>query len=67
MRVTVNGEPRDVPEGATVGDVLGLLGVPAGAAAATEVNKTVIPRAERAATRLKDGDRLEIVTLVGGG
>jgi sulfur carrier protein len=34
---------------------------------AVEVNLEVVPRAQHAQTRLRDGDRLEVVTLVGGG
>ena len=34
---------------------------------AVEVNKTLIPFKERATTTIKDGDTIEIVSLVGGG
>ncbi|MEM9380522.1 MAG: sulfur carrier protein ThiS [Planctomycetota bacterium] len=34
---------------------------------AVEVNRAIVPRAEHPATRLRDGDRVEIVTMVGGG
>jgi len=34
---------------------------------AVEVNLELVPRARHAEHRLADGDRLEIVTLVGGG
>jgi sulfur carrier protein len=34
---------------------------------AVELNLDVVPRAKHAETLLRDGDRLEIVTLVGGG
>lgn len=34
---------------------------------AVEVNEEVVPRELHATTALKDGDRVEIVTLVGGG
>jgi len=34
---------------------------------AVEVNKGLVHRGEHAATALKDGDAVEIVTLVGGG
>jgi sulfur carrier protein len=42
---------------------LGLAGRPL----AVEVNEEVVPRARLADCMLKAGDRLEIVTLVGGG
>ena len=34
---------------------------------AVELNRRVVPRADHATTRLADGDRVEVVTLVGGG
>jgi sulfur carrier protein len=38
-----------------------------GSPCAVEVNARLVRRAERAATTLSDGDRVEVVTLVGGG
>jgi len=64
--ITVNGEPFGAPPGATAHDVVAALGL-AGRPLAVEVNESVVPRARLAACMLKDGDRLEIVTLVGGG
>lgn len=66
MTIHVNGEPREVAEGATVAELLELLDVRM-SGVAVERNLTVIPRAEHATTPLAEGDRLEIVTLVGGG
>ena len=34
---------------------------------AVEVNEEVVPREQHATTELREGDRVEIVTLVGGG
>lgn len=66
MRITLNGESRDVPDGATVADILRAIG--AGAIpAAVERNGEIVPRSVHATTPLADGDRLEIVTMVGGG
>jgi sulfur carrier protein len=66
MEITVNGETREVPENCTVEALIDDLGL-AKAICAAEVNKTVVPRAERGARVLAAGDRVEIVTLVGGG
>ncbi len=66
MQVVVNGEARDVPEGTTVAALLALVGAPA-AGVAVEVNQSVVRRAEHAARALAPGDRVEVVTLVGGG
>jgi len=65
IAITVNGEGRSVAAGTTVAaliDVLGLAG-----RVAVERNREVVPRAHHATTVLGDGDRLEIVTFVGGG
>ncbi|MHC4917517.1 MAG: sulfur carrier protein ThiS [Planctomycetota bacterium] len=66
MKIQVNGEGMDVAEGATVADLVGQLGL-AGKSVAVERNLEIVPRARHAETPLSDGDRLEIVTLVGGG
>ena len=68
MRVTVtlNGEPRELPAGATIAQaVAALTAAPSGVAAA--VNGDVVPRGSWAATRLRDGDQVEVVTAVQGG
>lgn len=66
MNVVVNGEPRDVPSGTTVEALLRELGL-AGRPVAVERNTEIVPRSAHAATPLADGDRVEIVTMVGGG
>ncbi len=66
ITVIVNGESRAVPTGSTAGDLVEALGL-AGRPLAVEVNEEVVPRARLADCRLQPGDRLELVTLVGGG
>jgi len=66
MRITVNGETREVPGGTTVATLVESLGVPR-QATAVEVNRELVPRSQHAARPLADGDAVEIVTLVGGG
>jgi thiamine biosynthesis protein ThiS len=66
MKVFVNGEPRDVADGATVEALLAALGVDR-RRIAVEKNREIVPRAEHATTPLVAGDRVEIVTMVGGG
>ncbi len=66
MRITVNGETHEIPDGSTVADLIERLGL-SGAICAAEVNRNVVPRDRRAETRLCEGDSVEIVTLVGGG
>jgi sulfur carrier protein len=66
LKIKVNGEPRETPDGATVAALIQQLGVPV-RATAVEVNGRLVPRSQHAAHALADGDAVEIVTLVGGG
>ena len=66
MTIQVNGQPRDIDAGATVAKLLGELGVTQ-PHVAVELNLEVVPRASHDQTILREGDRLEVVTLVGGG
>jgi len=66
LTVVFNGQKREVPPGATVLDLLKTLEIGPGPVA-VEVNATVVRRARHAEHRLAAGDRIEIVTLVGGG
>ncbi len=66
MEVVVNGQMRDVPEGTTVSGLLEHLKI-APERVVVELNLTVLKRAQCPATRLKDGDHVEIVQFVGGG
>ena len=66
MRLCINGEERETPALASVGELAGWLHLPA-FGSAVELNGQVIRRSEHPATPLKEGDRLEVVRLVGGG
>lgn len=66
MNVQINGEAREIPAGSTVATLLGTLGVTQ-PHVAVELNLEVVPRTRHGETILCDGDRLEVVTLVGGG
>ena len=66
MKLHLNGEWREAPELATLADLAVWLELPA-FGSAIELNGEVIRRADHATTPLKDGDRLEVVRLVGGG
>ena len=66
LRIHVNGETRSIDDGSTVVDLLRTLGLGSDGVA-VEVNLTILPRASHADTRLEDGDRIEVVTFVGGG
>jgi sulfur carrier protein len=65
--ITLNGTPHD-RDGATIAELLGDLGVEAGArGVAVAVNGEVVPRAEWAARRVAVGDRVEAVSAMQGG
>lgn len=66
MQIQLNGKSREITEGSTVADLLAELDLDA-RALAVERNLELAPRTEHAKTQLAEGDRIEIVTLVGGG
>ena len=66
MRVFVNGEPREVQDGATVAHVLDLVKAPR-QGVAVEVNQAIVRRVDLPARCLAADDRVEVVGLVGGG
>jgi sulfur carrier protein len=66
MTVTVNGEPRELPDGLVLADLVAeLTESPKGVAAA--VNGEVVPRRAWPATTLAGGEVVEVVTAVQGG
>ncbi|NOY41821.1 MAG: sulfur carrier protein ThiS [Planctomycetes bacterium] len=66
MLVQVNGEDRELVEGATIAQLLEQLELDP-RTLAVERNLQLVPRAKHAEAILAEGDRLEVVTLVGGG
>ena len=66
MNLVINGQLRETPELATVADLAQWLELPAWGSA-IELNGLVVRRADHAAHDLHDGDRIEVVRLVGGG
>ena len=66
MQIVVNGLSRQVSEGLSVAELVRLLKLEP-RRVAVERNKQLVPRARHGQTVLCEQDRLEIVTLVGGG
>ncbi len=66
MTVTVNGAPRDLPDGTTLPDLLRDMGLGTGWVV-VERNGVALLRSETERTTLEDGDVLEIVRAVAGG
>jgi thiamine biosynthesis protein ThiS len=65
IRVTVNGEAREIAAGTTVGGLIALLG--AKGRVAVELNRDVVERRRHEEVVLAAGDQVEIVAFVGGG
>jgi sulfur carrier protein len=66
MRITVNGEPRDLPEGCSLEGLLRELGLPP-QAQATALNGEFVPRTSRADQPLRDGDAVTCFEPIVGG
>jgi sulfur carrier protein len=66
VQVRLNGEPRELPDGATLDQAVAVL-TTAAAGVAAAVNGDVVPRGSWTGTRLGDGDQVEVVTAVQGG
>jgi thiamine biosynthesis protein ThiS len=66
IRIELNGQPATVSTGTTVADLVART-LPNARAYAVEVNRAVLSRRDHATREVRDGDRIEIVTLVGGG
>lgn len=66
MKLRINGEDHEIPEGWTVADLLAQR-APKPPMAAVQRNEWVVPRATYGSTRLEEGDVIEIVSFVGGG
>lgn len=66
MTVVVNGKEQELPAGTSVRALIEQMGLGKQACAA-EVNRQLVPRREQDARELQDGDKVELVSLVGGG
>jgi len=66
MRLSVNGEEREIEAGATIEKLLEHLGLSA-RRVAVEVNREVVTRDAWPCTELRERDSVEIVQFVGGG
>lgn len=66
MRVVVNGQEREMAPGTTVAGLVEEFRFKP-EHIAIEINCDLVPRKTYSGTLLRDGDHVEIVTLVGGG
>ena len=66
LQIQVNGQPRDCRSGSTVGDLLRELEIKT-ERVAVELNLEILDRKDFELRNLKQGDRLEILSFIGGG
>lgn len=66
VTIVFNGNEEEVEESTTVLDLVERSGVEP-RYCAVEVNLEIVPRSHYASHQVQQGDRIEIVTLVGGG
>ena len=66
MKLLLNGEERHIADIVSIADLVSALGLDA-RKVAVERNLEIAPRSTYADVRLADGDRIEIVTFIGGG
>lgn len=66
MRITINGKEKTTDIGTTVAELLGRMEL-APVRVAVEINQDLVPRKTFDERIVQDGDRIEVVTFVGGG
>jgi thiamine biosynthesis protein ThiS len=66
IEITVNGDPRQVPQGQTLLELVESLGLDPGRVA-VEFNRGIVKQPQWSATVLQQGSEVEIVQFVGGG
>ncbi len=66
MQITLNGDPREVPDDSMLSDLIATLDI-GNRRFAVEVNAALVPRSEHATHPLRADDQIEIVQAIGGG
>lgn len=66
MKITLNGERKEVPAGLTVDGLLRHLSIEPGRVA-VELNLHIVRKAAYAETAVNEGDSVEVVQFMGGG
>ena len=66
MNVILNGEKKEIPSDITVFGLLEFLNIQH-QRVAVELNMEIVKKDKYAATAIKDGDSLEVVSFMGGG
>lgn len=66
LLLQINGKPREIAAECNIEQLVAMLQLE-GKRFAIELNGEIVPKSRHAATRLNNGDRLEVVVAVGGG
>lgn len=66
MEINVNGETRQISTGSTISELIAHMDL-ADKRVAVEVNQQIVPRSQYSDHQVSAGDRVEIVTAIGGG
>lgn len=67
MKILVNGDERELPDGATVAELVEQSGVETGRGVAVAVDAEVVPRSAWRQTQLCEGQRVELLAAIQGG
>lgn len=66
LNITVNGTPTQIERAMPIDELLRTVEVPKNYLA-VEVNEEVVAKEDHSEVIVRDGDQIEVVTLVGGG
>jgi len=66
IEITVNGEPRQIPDGLSVAEFLAHIGIVADRVA-VELNRAIVRKPEWSSTMVPPDAHIEVVQFVGGG
>jgi thiamine biosynthesis protein ThiS len=66
MKISINGKETETVAGTSVQALMDILSIKLDSAA-VELNQEIVTRDKRASTTLKDGDKLEVIRIIGGG
>jgi sulfur carrier protein len=66
IEITVNGERKSLPAGASVSDLIAEMGLNP-QLVAVEIDRELVRKAQHPVRRLSEGAHVEIVEFVGGG
>jgi sulfur carrier protein len=65
--ITINGERRELGDGATIEVAVRAAGAPDGRGVAVALDGEVVPRGEWATTEIREGQQVEVLHAVQGG